>query len=806
MAVMILVFAGCSNPAAGINLPNSGKTPIPIPEVLGPLFGSGAEITENGDSSYTVVPGENFDGKIPIPVILAVESDYIIKGDDGNYLDLTSLDEGGAISITMGDSTYIITKNEDGSYTFTPQEAEPPQKTDRQVLDEYIGRLKAALTDFIPGDDGVYSLVLPYSSEELSLTLPVFPEGLGAVITQDDHTVAISGGTVTFPLSPDTTSIITIALVLNEEKEDITLQVTREPAIVIPVTKITLSLGETSLVGKVPFDPVKVGVIIEPGEATNKLLAWESSDENVVKVSGGVLSPQKSSSGKSVTIIAKATDGSGVEGSIEITVVSNDTSIGGLKVEGLNAVASGSAFTASVGNSVVAANVTFVKEDNATARYRKSTESGYTSLDGTSFAVDGLEEGENAVFIEVRAENGDTENYTLTITRETADIVLVSGISLAPSTLTLTAGEASGTLGAEVLPVDATNQSINWISSNPGIARVEGSGTTVSVIPVSRGSAEITAHATDSGGKTSNVVTVVVQSGDNSISDLKVNNVAVSLNSSPLTYSGTAASAAVSFGLPAGATAVWGITGEPAQNPAYGSFTVDNLGVGDSLSITITITAENGASKTYTLLVTRTPTLVSGIELTPNPLMLNQGETGKFTAKLSPSDPTKTALAWSSDNPSVAEVDAVTGIVTAVGGGTAVVTASATDGSGVSGSAIVSVQYQSDQGISLGWADGPVPLKASYGINSYIGQTTTANKELAITIMQGGTVTLSTQETYTSYEWSIGGAVKGNESSYQFTGTTAGTFKILLWVNGRSKGATVIITVEESGTVNVTLN
>ncbi|MDD5013968.1 MAG: Ig-like domain-containing protein [Atribacterota bacterium] len=50
--------------------------------------------------------------------------------------------------------------------------------------------------------------------------------------------------------------------------------------------------------------------------------------------------------------------------------------------------------------------------------------------------------------------------------------VTVTGVSLDQATMTLTAGGATGTLVATVVPVDAANQSVNWTSSNEVVATV----------------------------------------------------------------------------------------------------------------------------------------------------------------------------------------------------------------------------------------------------------------------------------------------------------------------------------------------
>jgi subtilisin family serine protease len=85
------------------------------------------------------------------------------------------------------------------------------------------------------------------------------------------------------------------------------------------------------------------------------------------------------------------------------------------------------------------------------------------------------------------------------------------------------------------------------------------------------------------------------------------------------------------------------------------------------------------------------PVPVESISVAPSAAALTAGESAQFTARVLPSTATDKKVKWSSDKPSVAEVNAETGLARGVGVGSAVITAQAQDGSGVSGSATVVV-------------------------------------------------------------------------------------------------------------------
>lgn len=102
-----------------------------------------------------------------------------------------------------------------------------------------------------------------------------------------------------------------------------------------------------------------------------------------------------------------------------------------------------------------------------------------------------LNVGTNTFTITVSANGYVTRTYTLTVTR----IQMVTGVNVTPATLTLIKGN-TGYLTATVAPADATNQTVNWASSNNNIATVSSTGV---VTAVAVGTARITATTADGG-------------------------------------------------------------------------------------------------------------------------------------------------------------------------------------------------------------------------------------------------------------------------------------------------------------------
>lgn len=113
---------------------------------------------------------------------------------------------------------------------------------------------------------------------------------------------------------------------------------------------------------------------------------------------------------------------------------------------------------------------------------------------------------------------------------------------------------------------------------------------------------------------------------------------------------------------------------------------------------TITVTTEDG-NKTATCAVTVTAATVpvTGVTLNKTSTSLYVGDTETLTPTITPDNATNKNVTWSSDDTSVATVDA-SGLVTAVARGTAVITATAADGSGANASCTVTVSRYSSGG------------------------------------------------------------------------------------------------------------
>jgi len=130
-------------------------------------------------------------------------------------------------------------------------------------------------------------------------------------------------------------------------------------------------------------------------------------------------------------------------------------------------------------------------------------------------------------------------------------------------------------------------------------------------------------------------------------------------------------------------------------------------------------------------------TLVTAITLNKTETLLGVGSTETLSvSSVTPDNATDQSVTWSSDNTSVATVDASTGVVTGVAKGTANITATANDGSGVSATCAVKVST-----LAAAFVDGAV-IKVSFkwrGHNAgdYVQGTYSASSG-TFTVSKGG--------------------------------------------------------------------
>lgn len=264
----------------------------------------------------------------------------------------------------------------------------------------------------------------------------------------------------------------------------------------------------------------------------------------------------------------------------------------------------------------------------------------------------------------VTAVGGGTTTVTATVgsVSGSASITVtpvVRAIAVAPAAANLTVG--GSTQITATLTADAgASQALQWTSSAPTIATVDGTGTITGVAP---GNATITV--------TSTVTPSVTASVEVAVSYPTVTSVTIAPGAPTVLLGATRQlTATVNAGGGVSTAVTW-------SSSATSVATVSSTGLVTAIAVgTTTISATSVANPTVsgTTVVTVSAPTVRGITLTPTTAGVTQGATRQLTAVVDADAGADAALTWTSSNPTVAQVSG-TGLVTAVTPGTATVRA-----------------------------------------------------------------------------------------------------------------------------------
>lgn len=404
------------------------------------------------------------------------------------------------------------------------------------------------------------------------------------------------------------------------------LTVTQPVTALKAASRLTLEANQTA-----PFS-----VEILPADATDKSLTYASGNEKVATVDeSGVIHALKAGSCK---LTARSSNGKKV--TLSLTVTQPVTEILPGKAE----------YTLDTGRTLTLKAA--LSPADATAK--KLT---YTSSDPEIAAVSsrGRVTGKKpgTATITLRAESGVTAACTVRVVRP------VKSVRAASDRLILNAGEAQ-TPAFSVLPQNATDQTLTFVSSDPSVLSVDPA--TGEVTALKPGTATLTAHAVN--GKTAQVRFTVVRPVQS-----------VSLSGQALTLDRGSSLRLSAHVEPQDATdkRLTYATSDKKIATVSSNGTVSAKMAGE---VTLTVTAKGGASASVRLTVTQPVTRVSfGF----NSKTIGKYETIALSPAVLPQSATDRSLVFSSSDPAVAAVNQK-GELTGMNAGTAVITAKAASG------------------------------------------------------------------------------------------------------------------------------
>jgi len=363
---------------------------------------------------------------------------------NSNNTAVAIVESGTVAALSAGNATITVT-TEDGNYT---------------------ARCEVVVTDPIPVSG------VSLSQTELSLVKGATAT-LRATVVPSDATnqkvtwhstntavVIVENGIVTAVSAGNATIMLTT--------EDGNHTATCEVTVTVPVTGVTLSQTELSLVKGAT---ATLSATVVPADATNKKVTWRSNNTSIATVENGTVTAV---SAGNATITVTTEDGNHTA-RCEVVVTAPVPAASVTLSQTELPLVKGA--TATLTATVVPSDAT-----NQKVRWSSNNTSVATVENGTVTAVS----GGNAT-ITVTTEDG---NHTATC--EVTVAVSATGVTLSQTELPLAKG-ATATLTATVAPSDATNKKVTWSSNNTSIATVENGIVTA----VSGGNATITVTTED---------------------------------------------------------------------------------------------------------------------------------------------------------------------------------------------------------------------------------------------------------------------------------------------------------------------
>ena len=406
--------------------------------------------------------------------------------------------------------------------------------------------------------------------------------------------------------------------------------------VTIPVTSVNINATTLTLE---PGKSFQLTASVQPGTASNKTVIWSSSDDSVVMVGkNGLIAAVK----EGTAIITVTTEDGGYTATCTVMV--------GIPVTGINI--NTTALDLIIGDSFqMEAWPQPSTAANKTVIWSSSDESVVT-VDSTGL-VTAVKKGTATVKVKTQ-DGGYTASCTVTV------VIPVSSVIINITEKDLIVGKKFQ-MAAWPQPVDATDRSVTWSSSNTSVATVSADGL---VKALNGGTTNIIARTVDGGYTAVCKIKVIVP-----VSYLKVNTTYVHIEKGE-TFQLKA------WPQPVSATNR-AVTWTSSDNSVA---TVDSTGLVTAVNYgTAYVTVKTIDGEYWKKCEIVVGTRVSSVSLNTQTLPIEPGHKSQMTATVYPTNASIRSVSWKSSNDSIVTVSN-TGLVTAVQKGTATITVTTDDG------------------------------------------------------------------------------------------------------------------------------
>ncbi len=488
----------------------------------------------------------------------------------------------------------------------------------------------------------------------------------GQKLADPQYQDVTSGGTVTFQV-PNLANVNFKGWKKNSQivengstytLSNVTQNETIQAVFEVPVQSLSLSFTELSI--KVGESKPLPSVTVIPSNATDQTITWVSNDPGIAKIENGKV---VGVSAGSVNLVASSSNQK--KATLKVVVAELPRFIVTLQIVDTN----GGELAQSQSQEVTSGGtVTFQVPNLVNVSFKGWKRNGQIVATGSSYTLSNV-----------------TQNETIQAVFE----VPVQSLSLSFTELSLKIGEAKDLPSVTVTPSNATDQTVTWISNNPGIAKVENG----KVVGVSSGTIQIIAGSTNS-KTTALTVKVSLKDEPQPQQPQEPQNVPVqSITVTPASITAKVGEGPIQLTatvLPANATSktVTWISKNEQVVKVDSSGKVTIIGAGETaieakagektFTVQVKIEAQSQPQQPQPQQPQNPKVLVESLSLSFAELSLKVGEAKDLpSVTITPSNATDQAITWISNKPEIVKVE--NGKVVGVSSGTVQIIASSTN-------------------------------------------------------------------------------------------------------------------------------
>jgi len=529
-------------------------------------------------------------------------------------------------------------------------------------------------------------------------------------LSTDPSVATVDANGLVKPVGVGSTTITITSSALTSVKKVINVNVS---ATVIEVSSVSLDLTAITLA---PGKSQTMKLTINPSDASVTSTVWSTDKATVADVDqNGVITAGVAGTA-TITVTVK-TPGATKTATVVVTVQA-------ILVSSIDVTPATLSLNLASAPSTLVANVLPANATNPSITWASSDDKVVTVSQVGVVTVVGL----GTATVSATAKDASAKSGSCVVTVSNVDPI---SVSLDSTSVLLKVG-ASVMLKATVAPANAP-QTVDWSIVDKTIASIDANGT---IKALKAGSTTITAtsSAKNTISKTINLVVVSVP-----VASIVLDKPTLSLN---LSSTSTTIKATVNPSDATDPSVTWSVSPTGVVDVVAGVVTVKAVG-----TATITCTANDASGQKAICVVTVSNVDPTSVTLDATPIALKVGDTKLLSATVQPTNAPQ-GIVWSSDNEAAAKVDA-NGTVTAIGVGTANITAKSQALGTISSSVKITVSKVDVISLSVDKTDVTVDDKGNIATvkatinptNATVSTVTWKSNDETLATVSGGVIT-----------------------------------------------------------------